>query len=142
MAEASEEIIERTERGLGVSFPAAHRARLASDNGGSISVSGSPPDETWTMYPVSDTTNSRDMQRTAESISLQTSLVRFDEWFPSGAVVVGKSSTGDLLLLRPPESYERWSARAGSGQPVTVTWESAVPAAPAAPAPAPPAPAQ
>lgn len=137
---ASDEIIERTERGLGVGFPDAQRARLAADNGGSIEVSGSSADESWVMYPVSDTTNSRDMQRTAESISLQTSLVRFDEWFPAGAVVVGKSSNGDLLLLRPPDGYERWSAGAGSGQPVTVTWESpAAPAAPAAPAPAPPA---
>jgi len=125
-APASEEIISRTERDLGVTFPAEHRARLRSDNGGPIAVAGGSPEETWQMHPVSDTTSSSDMQRTSASISIQTTLVRFDEGFPDRAVVVGASSGGDLLLLLGGDgSYVRWSPKTGVSEPVSVTWLAA-----------------
>jgi hypothetical protein len=89
--------LRRTEADLGRSLPAALRARLLRDNGGSVWCEG----DEWQLLPVWDPTDRRTMRKTANHVVAETrqAVTRWAR-FPRDAIAVADNGTGDLLILR------------------------------------------
>ncbi len=123
----SEELVAAMEARLGRRLPDAHRDRLILENGGEIKAAR----ETWTLYPVWDATNRKTMSRTANHIVRENESLRRDwaDILPIGVIAIADNGGGDLLVIRPgQDDVLLWDHETGETSPVTVNWESQVPA--------------
>jgi len=112
---------------LGRRLPAEHRERLIRENGGEIEAAG----DSWTLYPVWDSTNRKTMGRTANHIVRENEALRKDwaDILPAGVIAIADNAGGDLLVLLPEkDDVFDWDHETGAISPVKVTWETLDPA--------------
>lgn len=93
----AEKYILDTEEKLGVTFPAAFRAKMMADNGGAVETSS----DVWDLHPFFDTSDKQRVKRTCNDIVRETASSK--EWFgfPVNAVAIGANGCGDRLVLLP-----------------------------------------
>ena len=92
-----ERFILEAEQRLGISLPLAYRKKLMRENGGQLET---PPDS-WTLYPVRDSSDRKRLKRTCNDIVLETENARRWTGFPRDSVAIGANGGGDRLILRP-----------------------------------------
>jgi hypothetical protein len=122
----SEEYLRKAEQALGLSLPPALRARLLEENGGGIEVG----EETWELFPVQDTSDRKQVSRTANHLLRETEEARNSPEFPADAVPIAADGTGNYLTLQPSrhepdrlaDDVWLWDHETGTLTPVDVTW--------------------
>ena len=93
----AELFIAETERKLGVSFPAAFRARMGRNNGGELSSA----EDDWELYPFFDTSDRKRLSRTSNDIVRETASAREWRGFPPEAIAIAANGCGDQLVFLP-----------------------------------------
>ena|SRR5690606_4547748 len=93
----TERFIEEAEAKLGVSLPIWLRARLLTENGGTIEAA----DDYWELFSVFDTTDRKHIARSSTNIPGETESARDWPGFPPSAVAIAADGSGDLLVLLP-----------------------------------------
>ncbi len=104
----SEEFVAAAELQLGIALPDSLRARLLQGNGGELEATG----DSWTLFPVADTSDRKRLTRTANHIVLETQNARRWPGFPELGVPIAANGSGDYLILLPDRPG---SSQLGSG---------------------------
>ncbi|MFK7739977.1 MAG: SMI1/KNR4 family protein [Planctomycetota bacterium] len=90
-----ESCIRAAEVRLGIEFPPTYRARLLSENGGSVEIG----DTWWDLYPVADDSEPNRIGPTWDHVCRQTELARLLGGFPVTAIAIGEDGSGDRLVM-------------------------------------------
>jgi len=93
--------ITETEQKLAAKFPTGYIKRMLESNGGELETEM----DTWTLYPILDSSDKKRLSRTCNDVVRETKQAR--EWpgFPVEAIAIGGNGSGDqLVLLRSGES--------------------------------------
>ena len=108
--DVDERFIAAAEDALGCSLPNALKARLSVNNGGETLIEN----EYWQLFPVKDTSSTKRLSRTFNDIIRETTSARKWPHFPSNAIAVASSGSGDLLMIFPQsEEFFEWDHETG-----------------------------
>ena len=92
--------IEQAEEKLAMRFPMSFKARMAKNNGGSVTTNAGW-EEHWNLFPFFDTSDKTRLKRTCNDIIRETASAHDRPGFPSDAVAIGDNGGGDVLILLP-----------------------------------------
>ena len=91
------EYVNETKRKLGVKFPPSYVTRIVRSNGGNVEILN----DTWTFYPIFDTSDKKRLKRTCNDVVRETKFMKDFPGFPTDAVAIGSNGGGDQLVLIP-----------------------------------------
>ena len=91
----AETFVATTELELGTTLPTFYKQAMQRDNGGEVEAAG----DSWTLYPIADTSDQRRLARTANHIIKETQSCRSWPNFPRSAVAIAGNGTGGQLVF-------------------------------------------
>ncbi len=97
--------VRAAEQKLGRALPLGYVARMTRSNGGEVSVGG----DSFTLFPIFDTTDRRRLARTCKDIVRETASARKRPDFPPEALAIGDNGGGDVLVLLPDRDSPRFA---------------------------------
>ena len=97
--------VREAEAKLGRVLPTAYVAAMCQDNGGVVKVGR----DRFQLYPILDSSDRKRLARTCNDIIRETMSARSWSGFPADALAIGHNGAGDLLVLLPDPSGDRYS---------------------------------
>lgn len=97
----AEQYLRQAEEKLGCRFPQAYVRRMTAANGGVIRLPGQR--ELWELYPIWDTSDKKRLKKTFNDVVRATEQLRISQGFPTGAVAIGSSLSGDAFFAESAE---------------------------------------
>jgi hypothetical protein len=99
------EMVKRTEAKLGRALPAGYVAKMRRANGGSVRTQI----DTWQLHPIFDDSDKTRLKRTCNDIVRETDQNKNRPDFPTEAVAIGANGGGDLLVILPASTPDRFA---------------------------------
>lgn len=97
--------VREAEAKLGRVLPAGYVSSMCQDNGGVVKVGR----DRFQLYPILDSSDRKRLARTCNDIIRETTSARSWPGFPADALAIGHNGAGDLLVLLPDPSGDRYS---------------------------------
>jgi hypothetical protein len=99
------EMVKRTEAKLGRKLPAGYVAKMRQDNGGSVQTKI----DVWELHPIFDDSDRARLKRTCNDVVRETAQNKSRPDYPEGAIAIGNNGCGDLLVLLPAPTSDRFA---------------------------------
>ncbi len=97
--------VRDAEQKLGRHLPLSYAARMCRENGGEFDAGV----DTFSLYPILDTSDPKRLARTCNDIVRETASARERAGFPPDALAIGDNGGGDLLVLLPDPEAPRFA---------------------------------